>query len=255
MPTTTEAPNVIKALANDARWELVHILSRGDHTDTELAKMLDLPRNQITHHMTHLREAGIVTERRSNTNPDEVYYSVSLQELANAFRTAAERLHPALLTQAPLEEVTTTIEEPLRILFLCTHNSARSQMAEGLARHLGNGRVEAFSAGTEATFIKPEAIEAMRQRGIDISGQESELLTTYLDEDFDYVITVCDAARESCPFFPGGKRQIHWSFADPSDVEDPTQRQAAFNRTARELGNRIQFLIMLAARQREAATA
>ena len=103
-----------------------------------------------------------------------------------------------------------------KILFLCTHNSARSQMAEGLLRHLAGDRFEVYSAGTEATFVRPEAISVMAEIGVDISGQESEALERYLDEPFDHVVTVCDDANEACPVFPGARNRLHWSFRDPS---------------------------------------
>jgi len=111
------------------------------------------------------------------------------------------------------------VSEKARVLFLCTHNSARSQMAEGLLRHLAGDRFEAMSAGTEATHVRPLAIRAMEEVGIDISGQESKTLDGYLGEPFDYVITVCDDANEACPFFPGAKSRLHWSFEDPSKAE------------------------------------
>src|SRR5215203_3348077 len=98
-----------------------------------------------------------------------------------------------------------------RVLFLCTHNSARSQMAEGLLRHLAGGRFEVYSAGTEATFVKPEAVAAKAELGVDISGQESESLELYLGEPFDFVVTVCDDANEARPVFPGAKSRLHWS--------------------------------------------
>jgi len=107
-------------------------------------------------------------------------------------------------------------ENKTRVLFLCTHNSARSQMAEGLLRHLAGDRFEALSAGTEATHVRPLAIRAMGELGVDISGQESKTLDRYLREPFDYVITVCDDANEACPFFPGAAERLHWSFEDPS---------------------------------------
>src|SRR6266851_8192539 len=103
-----------------------------------------------------------------------------------------------------------------RVLFLCTHNSARSQMAEGMLRHLGGERFEVFSAGTEATRVRPLAIPAMAELGIDISGQHSKTLDRYVNEPFDEVITVCDTAAEVCPVFPGAVRRRHWSFEDPS---------------------------------------
>jgi arsenate reductase (thioredoxin) len=103
-----------------------------------------------------------------------------------------------------------------RVLFLCTHNSARSQMAEGLLRDMAGDRFEAFSAGTEATGVRPEAISVMAEMGVDISAQESETLDRYLGETLDLVITVCDDANESCPVFPGARERLHWSFPDPS---------------------------------------
>jgi arsenate reductase len=103
-----------------------------------------------------------------------------------------------------------------KVLFLCTHNSARSQMAEGLLRHLAGDRFEVYSAGTVATLVRPEAIAAMAELGVDISKQESKTLERYLKESFEYVITVCDAANEACPVFPGARRRLHWSFEDPS---------------------------------------
>ena len=105
-----------------------------------------------------------------------------------------------------------------RILFLCTHNSARSQMAEGLLRALGRGEFEVASAGTVATRVRPEAIAAMRELGIDISGQSSKTLQQFLGGEWDEVITVCDSANESCPVFPGAKERRHWSIDDPSGV-------------------------------------
>jgi arsenate reductase len=105
-----------------------------------------------------------------------------------------------------------------QVLILCTHNSSRSQMAQGLLRHLAGDQMEVFSAGTEPSRVNPFAIEAMQQRGIDITYHTSKHLSEYLQNKFDYVITVCDSAAESCPVFPGKVERIHWSFPDPSAV-------------------------------------
>jgi arsenate reductase (thioredoxin) len=135
----------------------------------------------------------------------------------------------------------TTNEQPARVLFLCTHNSARSQMAEGLLRSLGGPGVEVASAGTEATSVRPEAIAAMGELGIDISGQESKTLERYFNEPFDEVITVCDDANEACPFFPGARHRRHWSIDDPSQVKDSDkERLAAFRKARDELRQRIE---------------
>ncbi len=121
-----------------------------------------------------------------------------------------------------------------RVLFLCTHNSARSQMAEGLLRHLAGDRFEVMSAGTEATSVRPEAISAMAELGIDISEQESETLNRYLDEPFDYVVTVCDDANEACPVFPGARNRLHWSFRDPSRATGAGEERLGVFREVRD---------------------
>jgi arsenate reductase len=114
-------------------------------------------------------------------------------------------------------------------------------MAEGLLRHLGGARFGAFSAGTEATRVRPEAVSAMAEIGIDISGQESETLERYLGEPFDYVITVCDEANEACPFFPGAERRLHWSLPDPSAADgDEHERLEVFRSVRDRLRKRIQ---------------
>ncbi len=128
-----------------------------------------------------------------------------------------------------------------RVLFLCTHNSARSQMAEGLLRESGKGQFEVFSAGTEATHVRPLAIKVMADKGIDISGQRSKVLTEYLGEPFDYVITVCDQANESCPIFPGARHRLHWSFPDPSKTTGTEEQQLAVYRNVRDaIAERLQ---------------
>ena len=121
-----------------------------------------------------------------------------------------------------------------RALFICTHNSARSQMAEGLLRHLAGDRFEAISAGTEATHVRPLAVRAMEEIGVDISEQESKTLERYLGEAFDYVITVCDDANEACPFFPGASERLHWSFEDPSRAEGSEEERLAVFRGVRD---------------------
>ena len=121
-----------------------------------------------------------------------------------------------------------------RVLFLCTHNSARSQMAEGLLRHLAGDRFEVASAGTEATSVRPEAVEAMAELGVDISGQSSKTLERYLEEPFDHVVTVCDDANEVCPVFPGARSRLHWSFRDPSRAEGSQEERLQVFRTVRD---------------------
>jgi arsenate reductase (thioredoxin) len=120
------------------------------------------------------------------------------------------------------------------VLFLCTHNSARSQMAEGLLRHLGGDRFEAMSAGTKATHVRPLAVRAIAEAGVDISGQESKTLDRYLGEPFNYVITVCDDANEACPYFPGATERLHWSLPDPSAAQGNEEERLEVFRAVRD---------------------
>ena len=117
---------------------------------------------------------------------------------------------------------------------MCTHNSARSQMAEGLLRTLAGDRFEVMSAGKEATRVRPLAVRAMGEMGMDISGQESKTLERYLKEPFDYVITVCDEANEACPFSPGSATRLHWSFEDPSKAEGTQEECLTVFRSVRD---------------------
>jgi arsenate reductase (thioredoxin) len=128
-----------------------------------------------------------------------------------------------------------------RVLFVCTHNSARSQMAEGLLRALGGAAFEAFSAGTQATRVRPQAIQVMAELGIDISGQESKTIDRYMDQSFDMVVTVCDEANETCPVFFGAPSRRHWSFPDPSAATGTLNEQLDAYRQVRDgLRARIQ---------------
>jgi arsenate reductase len=121
-----------------------------------------------------------------------------------------------------------------QVLILCTHNSSRSQMAEGLLRELSDGQMEVYSAGTQPSRVHPLAIKAMAERGIDITGHTSKYLGEFLDRSFDYVITVCDDANETCPVFPGPAHRIHWSFPDPSAAEGGEAERLAVYRTVRD---------------------
>ncbi len=133
--------------------------------------------------------------------------------------------------------------EKQRVLFLCTHNSARSQMAEGFLRARGGYHFEAFSAGTESRGIHPLAVQAMAEVGIDISeatGHRSKRLDEFNGQTFDLVVTVCDDAAEACPFFPGARRQEHWSFPDPSAASGTEEERLGVFRHVRDaIGARI----------------
>lgn len=128
----------------------------------------------------------------------------------------------------------------IRVLFVCTHNSARSQLAEALLGRLGGDDFEVHSAGTEATRVNPYAIRVLAEQGIDWTGATSKTIDGFLGQRFDYVITVCDRARETCPVFPGSTSTLHWGLDDPSDVPGTDEeRLEAFRRTAAEITARL----------------
>lgn len=128
-----------------------------------------------------------------------------------------------------------------RVLILCTGNSARSQMAEGLLRWLAGDRFEVASAGTRPSLVRPEAIRAMAELGVDLSSHRSKSVDEFAGDRFDFVITVCDNARENCPVFPAGTARVHWSFADPAAVEgDEAVRLEAFRRIRDQIRVRLE---------------
>src|SRR5262249_16631663 len=195
-------------------------------------------------------------DRRSSADARDVYYRVDLDRLAQLYADAGDTLHPGLSTAAAspsasiATDAATTQEmtQPLRVLFLCTHNSARSQLAEALLRQIGGElgvQVEVYSAGSMPTAVDPDAVTVLRELGIDPSPLYAKSLDRFIGEPFDYLITVCDRVHDICPAFPRDPRQIHWSIADPAVVEDPTRRLAAFRQVARELQTRIRYLLLL----------
>lgn len=139
-----------------------------------------------------------------------------------------------------------------KVLFLCTHNSARSQMAEGLLRQLGGESYHVYSAGTEKTLVRSQAIQVMAEIGIDISQQESKTLEQYLQDTFDEVVTVCEDANEACPVFPNAKRRRHWSFTDPSKADGTEAEQLQVYRLVRDaIQERIEKELLLSVSQNQ----
>lgn len=126
------------------------------------------------------------------------------------------------------------MEDKKKVLILCTGNSARSQMAEGLLRHDAGDKFEVESAGIISSFVRPQAIEAMREIGIDISEHRSKSADEFVGQDFDYIITVCDNAKETCPFFPGNAERIHHNFTDPAEAEGDEEAKLQVFRQVRD---------------------
>lgn len=247
--TAPSVPSVLILLAHEIRWQLVHALGISDYRVRDLVDLTNQPINLISYHLKKLRDHQLVRERRSSADAREVYYHLDVERLQTLYMSSGEELHPVLGSTATLQE-DSSVRPPIRILFLCTHNSARSQMAEALMRKFAGNHVEVFSAGSEPASVNPEALEILRAQGIDASGQYSKHMDQFYDTPFDYIITVCDRARETCPVFPNDPEHIHWSFPDPNAVTDDTERRKLFESIARELSQRINYLLVIINRKR-----
>jgi ArsR family transcriptional regulator, arsenate/arsenite/antimonite-responsive transcriptional repressor / arsenate reductase (thioredoxin) len=251
----------LQLVAHDMRWQLLTALAENDRRVQELVERLKRPQNLVSYHLRLLREGQVVRERRSNADGRDVYYSLDLEQLQALYLQSGQTLHPALACAQPVAGVWAAPagvdgeqkggeKRPFRILFLCTHNSARSQLAEGILRANGGDLVEVFSAGSEPGTVHPLAIRAAAAMTIDIGQQQAKHLDDFAGQAFDYVITVCDRVREACPVFPGDPQQIHWSSADPAAVAGSEEEKfQAFLQTARELSTRISYLRLMIERQ------
>ncbi len=250
-----QAPSVLKLLAHDLRWALLQQLTRSDYRVAELVEQVKQPLNLVSYHLRQLRQAGLVRERRSTADERSFYYSLDLERLHTFYLEASSSLHPSLgqeITPGSRVNWSFTIPAP-RLLFLCTGNSARSQMAEALVHHLGQGQVQAFSAGSHpAPAVHPLAMRAIGRLGIQMSQPFPKHLDLFVDQSFDRVITLCDRVREQCPSWPGSPPLIHWSFPDPSTAEgSEAERQQVFDHLAIQLSVRIRLLLTLLERERQ----
>jgi ArsR family transcriptional regulator, arsenate/arsenite/antimonite-responsive transcriptional repressor / arsenate reductase (thioredoxin) len=220
----------------------------------ELVARLQQPQNLISYHLRTLATHQLVSERRSAADGRDIYYSLNLDLLRDRYAAAAIALHPALggFASAHQETLSPQISQPYRVLFLCTENSARSQMAEGLLRSLAGDALDVCSAGSQPSEVHPFAMQVLAQIGIDSSQQRSKHLDCFRNQSFDAIITVCDRMRECCPTFLGDSEQIHWSLPDPVALEgiSEQERYEAFEHIAQQLLTRLShFLLLLAYEQ------
>lgn len=244
--SSQEPPTILKLLAHEVRWLLLHELVQSDYRVQELVERVNRPMNLVSYHLKQLRNHHLVTERRSSADARDVYYSADLPRLNELYQEGGNQLHPALglsVTSPQAIPPISTPSTPLRVLFLCTHNSARSQMAEGLLRALGGQAVEVCSAGNQPSVVHPHALRAMAEVGIDISQQRSKHLDEFRGQSFDLIITVCDRVREYCPIFPGDPECIHWSIRDPITTAHADD-YPLFAAVAQEIRTRITYLLL-----------
>ena len=247
IPGSESPPGYLRLVAHPLRWRLLQELVASDRAVWELTQLVDEPQNLVSYHLRQLRDGGLVSARRSSADGRDTYYAVDLARCQGQLQAAGGALHPALaLVPAPVRPPARRSGRRPRVLFLCTGNSSRSQIAEALLEHMSGGTVEAVSAGSHPKPLHPNAVRVMRKRGIDISAKRTKHLDEFQAARFDLVITLCDRVREVCPEFPAHPQLAHWSIPDPA-LEGPTMRASypAFDRTAGDLETRIRFLLHL----------
>ncbi len=221
---------------------LLRELALSDRRVGELTARVGKPQNLVSYHLGELRSGGLISSRRSSADRRDTYYRIDLTRCREMFVEAGIALHPGLrLDRGRPTLATTTRTRKQRVLFLCTGNSARSQMAEALLEHRSAHAIEACSAGSHPKPLHPEAVRVMAERGIDIEGRPTKHLRRFARSRFDQIITLCDKVKEICPDLPGHPTTAHWSMADPSAAPDSTYR--SFVRTADEIEERVEFLI------------
>jgi protein-tyrosine-phosphatase/DNA-binding transcriptional ArsR family regulator len=237
-------PEFLQLAGHPLRWRLLAALARSDRTVHELTGLVSEPQNLVSYHLGKLRDGRLVRAQRSSADRRDAYYGLDLARIGGLLSTAGGALHPGLrLAPPPRDPAAVT---PVKVLFLCTGNSARSPMAAALARALSGGAIEAQSAGSHPRPLHANALRVMRQDyGLDLAGHVSTRLDAFAGQRFDYVITLCDRVREVCPEFPGGPEAIHWSLANPATGEADEVTYPLFQQAAAELQTRIGFLIAL----------
>jgi protein-tyrosine-phosphatase/DNA-binding transcriptional ArsR family regulator len=216
------AAGFLRLAGHPVRWQLLGELARSDRKLRELTALVGQRQSLMSYHLGQLRAGGLVTMRRSSADGRDTYCSLNLAAYRERLAEAGAALHPGLrLVPAELslpadDRDAPPAQPPSRVLFLCTGNSARSQMAEAILRRVGGSRIEAASAGSRPKDVHPIAVRVMRERGIDMSGARPKHLSEFAGQRFDYVISLCDRVREVCPDFPGTPAVVHWSMPDPA---------------------------------------
>lgn len=234
----------LQSVADPLRWRILGELARSDRRVSELVHLVGRPQNLVSYHLGELRSAGLASSRRSSADGRDAYYRLDLARCGELFARAAAALHPALeLVPAPVRPLHVPAQRKRRVLFLCTGNSARSQIAEALLERHAGGSVEARSAGSHPKPLHPNAIRVMAERGIDISGRATKHLDRFARTRFGRVITLCDKVREVCPEFPGAPVTAHWSMPDPAAAAASEEAgYPTFVRTADEIEARVRLL-------------
>ena len=240
-------PEVLRLVGHPLRWRLLRELAHSDRRVRELRGLVGEPQSLVSYHLRQLRQANLGRASRSAFDGRQTYYSVDLSRCAELLAGAGRALHPGLrLVAAPGDGGARRGGAQTSVLFLCTGNSARSQMAEALIGVRAGAGVVAVSAGSAPKPLHSNTVRVMRAYGVDLAGRSPKHLSEFRGRRFDYVVSLCDRVREVCPPFAGPPEMIHWSIPDPSrEGGSDTETYPAFERTAAELDTRIGFLLEL----------
>jgi protein-tyrosine-phosphatase/DNA-binding transcriptional ArsR family regulator len=235
-------PEFLQLAGHPLRWRLLSELARSDRLVHELTGLVGEAQNLVSYHLGKLRDGRLVSARRSSADRRDTYYGLDLARVGALLSAAGGALHPGLRLAPPARDGVPI--EPVRVLFLCTGNSARSPIAEALARARSGGSIEAHSAGSHPRPLHPNALRVMRDEyGLDLSAHTPRSLDEFAGQRFDWVISLCDRVREVCPEFPDHPETIHWSIANPAIGEPDDVSYPLFQQTAAELSTRIEFLL------------
>jgi protein-tyrosine-phosphatase/DNA-binding transcriptional ArsR family regulator len=235
-------PEFLQLAGHPLRWRLLSELAYSDRLVHELTGLTGEPQNLVSYHLGKLRDGRLVSARRSTADRRDTYYGLDLARFGGLLSAAGGELHPGLRLAPPQRD--DTLVGAVRVLFLCTGNSARSQMAEALTRARSGGVIEAVSAGSHPRPLHPNAVRVMREDyGLDLSGHASKGLDVFAGQPFDWVISLCDRVREVCPEFPDRPEVIHWSIPNPATGEPDDVTYPLFRQTAAELATRVDFLL------------
>jgi protein-tyrosine-phosphatase/DNA-binding transcriptional ArsR family regulator len=239
-------PEFLQLAGHPLRWRLLSELARSDRMVHELTGLVGEPQNLVSYHLGKLRDGRLVSARRSSADRRDSYYGLDLARIGRLLSATGGALHPGLRLTPPSRDDALT--GPARVLFLCTGNSARSPMAEVLARDRSGGAIEAYSAGSHPRPMHPNAVRVMREEyGLDLAAHASKHLGAFEGQRFDWVISLCDRVREVCPEFPGAPETIHWSISNPATGDPDDVTYPLFQQTAAELATRIEFLLAVLA--------
>jgi protein-tyrosine-phosphatase len=235
-------PEFLQLAAHPLRWRILSELARSDRVVHELTGLVGEAQNLVSYHLAKLRDGRLVSARRSSADRRDTYYGLDLARIGSLLSATGGALHPGLrLTPTPRNEESIG---RVKVLFLCSGNSARSPMAEALARARSGGAVEAVSAGSHPRPLHPNAVRVMRDEyGLDLAGHTPRHLDALAGRSFDWVISLCDRVREVCPEFPAHPETVHWSIANPVTGDPDEVTYPLFAQTAAELATRIEFLL------------